>query len=481
MTLRINNNIPALNTHRNLLENSGTLAKSLEKLSSGLRINKAADGPASLMISEQLRSQVIGLNQATENSEVAISMIQTTEAALSELTNTLTSLSRLAIHAANEGANSPETLAADHLEFTRSLDAIDNISKNAQFGARKLLDGSTGANGIAIGDGVRFLGAGATTETSPVEGYVVRITQLGRQASTEGTTALSQELIDAGETFSLSEGGKSVTFTTTAGDTASQVVNKLDNVISDAGLNINVRLTEDNTLHIQHKEYGVAKEFNYVSASDGVLSEVGGVVERKAGLDVQGTFDGDVATGEGRVLTGAIGTRAEELQVNYTGNTQTDDGETGEVAGRVAVFQNSLTFQVGGKVGQSETIALVNAGSRVLGRGIDNASNFQNLRDIDIRTLQGAEDAQRLVDVAQTEVNRNRAELGAFQKNSLEANLRQLRINAEELTNAESVIRDADYAKEISEYTRNNILVQSATAMLGQANQAPQNVLSLLG
>jgi len=112
---------------------------------------------------------------------------------------------------------------------------------------------------------------------------------------------------------------------------------------------------------------------------------------------------------------------------------------------------------------------------------VPNKSGFKSLREIDVRTAQGSQDAQSLVDNALNEVNRTRGIMGAFQKNTLESNLRQLRVNVEELTNSESVIRDADMAKEITEFTRNSIMMQSATAMLAQANQTPQTVLSLLG
>jgi flagellin len=161
--------------------------------------------------------------------------------------------------------------------------------------------------------------------------------------------------------------------------------------------------------------------------------------------------------------------------------TDADAGEGAEIAGRVAVYQNSPIFQIGGNVGQTVAVSLVNTNTSVLARGVDNESKFRSLRDVDLRTAVGAVDTQRLVDRAINEINSTRAELGAFQKNSLESNLRQLRINVEELTSAESVIRDADMAEEITHHTRNAIMVQSATAMLAQANQTSKSVLALLG
>jgi flagellin len=161
--------------------------------------------------------------------------------------------------------------------------------------------------------------------------------------------------------------------------------------------------------------------------------------------------------------------------------TPADAGEGEPAAGRVAVTQNSLVFQVGGNAGQTTRLSLVNTNTRVLGRGLVNESGFTAIRDVNVRSAQGAQDAISLVDKAIDEISVTRSELGAFQKNTLESNLRQLRINNEELTNAESVIRDADMAKEITDFTRNSIMVQSATAMLAQANQVPQTVLALLG
>ncbi|MCZ6557465.1 MAG: flagellin, partial [SAR324 cluster bacterium] len=128
MGLRVNQNISAVNTQRHLVENDRRLSKSLEKLSSGLQVNRAGDGPAKLIISEQMRAQIKGLNQAIDNSETAISMVQTTEAALVEVSNLLTSMRQLAISANNEGANDENMLAVNQLELVNALDTIDRLS-----------------------------------------------------------------------------------------------------------------------------------------------------------------------------------------------------------------------------------------------------------------------------------------------------------------------------------------------------------------
>lgn len=484
MSLRINQNVAALNTHRNLVANDRELSRSLEKLSSGMRVNRAADDPATLIISEQMRAQLAGLNQAVDNSETAISMVQTTESALTEVTNLLTSLRKLAIHAANEGANDKNMLEADQLELSNALDTIDRITKNAQFGVKKLLDGSTGANGVGIGQGLEFIAAAPETKASPIEGYNIRVQKLGTRAILAGEEALTQEMVDAGEEITITEGGKTVSFVTTPGDTVGQTMGKLRNEIKENGLALDFIVGEENTITLEHQNYGSKSTFAASSTTGGLISEETRVMQSPTpGQDVVGTIGGQIALGDGQVLIGADGTSVQGLTVRYTGETVTDADADDDVdsAGRMAVYQNSLIFQVGPNVGQTVSVSMVNTNTRVLGRGVANESDFRSIRDIDIRTAAGAENAQKLVDKAINEVNVVRSQLGAFQKNTLEANLRQLRINVEELTSSESTIRDADMAKEITAFTRNSIMVQSATAMLAQANQVPQTMLSLLG
>ncbi|MEW5796555.1 MAG: flagellin, partial [Candidatus Zixiibacteriota bacterium] len=142
MALRINHNIASLNANRNLGLTTTSMEKSMQKLSSGFRINVAADDPAGLVISEQFRAQIAGLNRAIQNSEGSISMIQTAEGALTEINNLLISMRELAIHAANEGFNDSDQLAADQAEIENAVKTIDRIAANTQFGTKKLLDGS---------------------------------------------------------------------------------------------------------------------------------------------------------------------------------------------------------------------------------------------------------------------------------------------------------------------------------------------------
>ncbi|MBF0290516.1 MAG: flagellin [SAR324 cluster bacterium] len=479
MAFRINHNISSINTQRQLEKVSRASSKTLEHLSSGMKINQAADGPASLVISENMRAQISGLNQAVENSENGISMVQTAEGALSEVNRLLVDVRQLAIHASNEGVNDEKMLAADQAEIENALSTIDRISNISQFGTKRLLNGSRGANGVTNGAGLQFVGAGPTTNSSPVEGYSIKIDQVATKSEIVGETALSQELIDAGETLTVSEGGKNVSFTTKAGETATSTLNELQTRIQEAGLDLELIRGQDGAIGLRHKKFGSEHTFSVASSTAGVLSKVGDVTnEAVRGQDVKGTINGEEAVGRGQILTGKENApNVSGLAVRYTGVKATEEDQ---IAGTVSVFQNSLKFQVGANEGQTAAVSIRNMAPRALAQGMNTKSNFKSLSDINVTSFQGAQDAIQMVDKAIDQTSEERGKLGAFQKNTLQSNLNNLRVAAENLTAAESVIRDSDMAAEMADFTRNQIMTQTSMAMLAQANQKEQSVLSLL-
>jgi flagellin len=507
MSMRINHNVGALNAHRNLQANQAALGKTLEKLSSGLKINRAADSPASLVISEQMRAQIAGINQAIDNSETAVSLVQTTEANMSEINSLLTSIRQLAIHASNEGVNDEVMLQADQNEIENALETINRIANQAQFGRKKLLDGSNGASGSTTGKNVEFVGATLATGDSRENGFDVKITQVASKSEIIGTTALTDEIVKAGEQITVIEDGKMAMYTATADDTASTMIQNLRNEIERNGLAIDVDLNESSQVVAKHKNYGSDYKFQISSSTSGVLSQEGGSIETTlAGMDIKGTINGESATGSGQVLTGVKGAKCVDgLAVRYYGdgvselpaqckvadiedpNAEETEVEPMEIPeggvsiGRVFVAQNSMKFQVGANQNQTVGISIKSATSEDLAKGVVNVSGYKSLADIDVTTFQGAQDAIALVDESINQITADRGELGAFQKNTLESNLANLRIQNENLVSSESVIRDVDMAKEMAEFTKNQIKTQSATAMLAQANQLPQNVLGLLG
>ncbi len=215
MALRVNSNIAALNALRHLQHTERDLSQNLERLSSGRKLNHAADGPASLVISEQMKSQISGLGQAIRNSESSISMIQTTEGALNEVSNILVNLRQLAIHAANEGTNDEKTLMADQNEIENLISTLKNIAKNTQFGRRTLLDGSNSATGVAVGDGMEFVSASEDSRSTLANGHKIDITQVATRAMMVATRRLSLEDVAASDpnksvSFVINEGGRTV-------------------------------------------------------------------------------------------------------------------------------------------------------------------------------------------------------------------------------------------------------------------------------
>lgn len=499
MSLRINHNVAAINSWRNLQATDKNMGKTLERLSSGSKLNRAADGPANLVIAEQMKSQVKSMEQATSNSELAVSLVQTSEASLNEVNNILVSMRQLALHAANEGANDDKMLAADQSEIDNALRTLDGISKQAQFGSRKLLDGSNGISGMAVGENIEFVKSEVSAQSSPADGYKVDITEAATKARIEGTRNFTQEEMDQGDIqFTFHEGGKSMSYFSKVGETMETMIQNIKQLISQNGMNVTVGVTSDGNMFAEHNEYGSEPSFGVMVSAGGILSEEGNVLaEGIQGTDVQGTIGGELAHGEGQYMTAAKGTRAEGTTIKYTGGVKTEpqvdeagnpvlaaDGtpappkDTVEAA--VYIANNSLSFQIGPDEGQTARIDLPNINTHTLSRGIKNESGYRSLGEIDVTTFQGAQDALKMVDQAIYEVTSSRGNLGAFQKNTLETNLSNLRYATENLVAAESGIRDTDMAAEMSEFTKQQILLASGTAMLGQANQTPKAVLSLL-
>ncbi|MED5241305.1 MAG: flagellin, partial [SAR324 cluster bacterium] len=310
--MRVNTNASAIFAQRNLQNNSAVQTKTLEKLSSGLKINRGADGPAQLQISEILRSHTVGLKQSIDNSEMAISLMQTGEAALDEVSRSLVKARQLAIHAANEAVNDETMLKADQQELDQIIGTINRIAKNTQYGKNYLLDGSGAGNGVTTGKNLSFVGAKTTGASSGAHGYDIDITTAATRAQYSGTVALSQEIIDSGEQITIVESGRSIDFKTVAGTSVEQTLNQLSNAIRDGGLDVELirqPATGRNSPQImtfRHKKFGSAPYFQVSSNTAGLLSKIPNVVERaQNGVDIVGEIAGEEAVGKGQILTGA--------------------------------------------------------------------------------------------------------------------------------------------------------------------------------
>jgi flagellin len=578
MALRVNSNVAALNALRHLNHTEKDLSGNLERLSSGRRLNRAADGPAELVISEQMKAQITGLEQSIRNSETSISMMQTTEGALSEVSSILINLRQLAVHSANEATNDEKMLQANQGEMENLLVTLSNIAKNTQFGTRTLLDGSNSVSGVAVGDGMDFVGAKEFTKASPAEGYKINVTQPATRAMAVAENTLAME--DIYKSFVISEGGRTVEVNVkdnldlyrdverllqaantsvepgfkektelalqqlvanemqrqidqagqnlevmvykpldTLGETLSDfnnledVLNKLEQYPSEEILSEFNKLANKEVIVIRHREYGSEPTFTVTTEIDDFFDRdtpANKAVTAIPGRDVEGTIGGnpefgggDPAIGRGQLLSAAPGTVAEGVTVRYGGEpddiiyevfnrrenkiagTLLRQMERGamvgeDIDGYVHVSQRSLAFQVGPSEGQQRKISIQSISPTQLARNIDNDSQFRSLNDIEVLDVDSAQDALKLIDVAVSEISSLRGDLGSFQKNALESNLSSLRVTRENLVSAESTLADADMAEEMSSLVRNQILMSSGTAMLAQANQVPQAVLTLL-
>lgn len=370
--MRINHNLASMNTYRQLNSNSVNGSKSLEKLSSGLRINRAGDDAAGLAISEKMRAQIKGLDQASRNAQDGISLIQTAEGGLNETHAILQRMRELAVQSANDTATSTDRGAITE-EVNQLKSEVDRIATTTQFNGTVLLAGGLGAS---------------ETHTGTLADGLSKVTLTGAKAQVYTITVAAN-----GTNASNSD------ITLTGADGVSQTISD----IADPGA-------------------GTTEKLNF----------------GKLGIEL-------------------------ELNENFD-NTSNLDTTTITVAG------GSATLQIGANKDQNMSINIGNMDSTGLG------INGNNLK---VDNQANANAAIQTLDTAIESVSSERSKLGAYQ-NRLEHTIANLGTSTENLTASESRIRDVDMAKEMMEFTKNNILSQAAQAMLAQANQQPQGVLQLL-
>jgi len=416
MSLRINQNISAMSAHRFLASNDEALSKSIDKLSSGLRINSASDDAAGLVISENLRTQISGIQQASRNTQDGINMIKTTEASLNEIETQLRQMRDLTVHAANVNGNAA-SLSADQAQVAQAMNSINRIADQTEFAGVKLLRTQNISNKtFQVGSNS---GQTATFEL-PASGYDgvsltadMHVSSLGlasaRNASSIGSKAYSAISIGQTENVTViytnaTGTSKAVTasLNATTGDTLSHAITNINASLNDAG-NIEAVATD---------QYG---NVNANPADNTFLT-----IRQKAVADQSGNASvvvlSDKASADSK-----------------TGFTATPTRSTGQATGSIIDLTSGNTTQI----------------------------------------LQQIDDAMK-------KVNGLRVHLGAFQKNNLESNLTSLSVAKENLSASESAIRDTDMASEMVNFTKTQILMQSAQAMLTQANQAPQQILQMM-
>ncbi len=513
MSLRINHNIASVNGHRNMLRADSAISGSLEKLSSGLRINRAADDAAGLIISEQMRAQITGLNQAIDNAETGISMVQTAEGALDEVNTLLNKARELALHAANEGANDTNQLIADQSELDNIIESVNRIADNTQFGTKKLLDGSlsNASSNNSIVSSVK-LGGDYTSDLQTgdvVKGYhTLEITRDATQAlatvsmanaadvwgATAGTLANTSGSDTVEKTFTMSINGAELTVS--SGTTKNQFVQQLNAIGDKVGFTATASTggSGSGDITLRARDFGSTFDFDvqFVSGATGASTLA---VAETSGVDSTATlylYSGEAGVG-GTALTGqatqtilfsgSTGGGSGLRMTSAGGSTLVLDSNaaTGTYVGAIDGTSGGATFQIGANVNQTATVAL--GATTASDLGVGGSGIYTDLNQLKGSALisGNATEALKVIDVAIDDITGTRGELGAFQANTLESTVNSLRVGVENLTAAESTIRDVDFAAESAEFTKNNIMMQASTAMLAQANQLPQNVLQLLG
>ena len=561
----INHNMNALNAHRNMGVNNTNAGKSMEKLSSGLRINRAGDDAAGLAISEKMRGQIRGLTQASRNASYGISLVQTAEGALNETTNILQRMREISVQSANS-TNTETDRAALQEELNQLTTEINRIGNTTEFNTQKLLNGGAGssssanvtdATSAAVTSTAAFTGKNLAASTDnasiKIDGTTFDISSVVNQnwdnkgadefiaelnKATAGETKLS-DVIDVTKdatnklTFTAKSTGKTSSIEISAGsDNIAQMLGFANkNALTPTHQDYKGGAVGTNATVQRHGLQGNAELKTKYTAKkgEGFSIKVGSESEVNVSFDKTKVYEMDNAdenvaqaareefvkdinaalqkAGLSGKVTAAISNDNKLQLISETGkDIEIVNGSIGEITNttKVANVQQvvgagaqgagfEVNLQIGANSGQAMNLSIGDMRAAALGitgntgqAGFSSTNNVTNGTDtisteasLDITSATNASKAITAIDSAMEKVSSERAKLGAVQ-NRLEYTISNLDNTAENLTSAESTLRDVDMAKEMMEYSKNNILSQAAQSMISQANQQPQNVLQLL-
>ena len=504
MALVINTNVMSLNAQRNLSTSGSALATSLQRLSSGLRINSAKDDAAGLAISTRMTTQINGLNQAVRNANDGISLAQTTEGALQEVTNNLQRIRELAVQSAN-ASNSDSDRAALDQEVQQRIAEIDRIASQTSFNGRKVLDGTFGSATFQVGANV-----GETIGVNLSTG--VKATQIGQIAQATSATEVNNTALSGTATIQV---GSSAAVTvgaskagTQPGQTAGSAWAKAQAISAASVPGLTVSATNNvefaigattstgtvgtpvatalYSLHINGKD--IFASFDATTGATLSTQQISDAINAQSST----TGVSAALSGTKLLLSAADG---RDIVVNQTDGT----GVTGGLAAGTAQTVNGTAYTAGtlDTVANGVTAASTNGGTltfsatqNIVLTGDGTAYGFaaanntialdtNTLSSVGVTTVSKANDAIQRIDSALTSVSSLRGNLGAIQ-NRFESTISSLQGVSENLTASRSRILDTDFAAETAALTRAQILQQAGTAMVAQANSIPQSVLTLL-
>lgn len=480
MALTVNTNIASLNTQRNLQSSSNALSTSMQRLSTGSRINSAKDDAAGLQISNRLTNQINGLNQATRNANDGISLSQTAEGAMQQSTNILQRIRDLAVQSAN-GSNSDADRAALQKEVSAQQSELTRIAETTTFGGRKLLDGSFGTSSFQVGSNAyetidvslkntssTAIGSYQMASASGSAGTVAGTVSTGSAAAGRfgtGTTTVigggQSKDVDLSKALSAKDAAKALDGSVQGLSASARTVFSVavSGSASSSPITVSFKVGDRDavTLAGVTSTADLANQLNANSSKLGIT----------ANLDNKGNLTVSSATGE-NVEIGGDG--ATSLTVGVKG---ADGKDQATAAALTSTTANTITGYV--QLDSSSQYS-VSGATTVFGQ---TAGKLNTVDKVDISTADGAQKAIAVIDQALNGIDSQRADLGAVQ-NRFDNTISNLTNIAENATSARSRIKDTDYAQETANLSKNQVLQQAGTAILAQAKQLPQSVLSLL-
>lgn len=511
MTLTVNTNVASLNTQRNLSSSSDALNVSLQRLSTGFRINSAKDDAAGLQISDRLTSQINGLGVATRNANDGISLAQVAEGAMEQSTDILQRIRDLSLQSAN-GSNSATERQALQEEVNQLKEELTRIADTTTFGGRKILDGTFGTSSFQVGAEANQTIEVSLTNASADKLGNYRVQSAGTVAGSVSNAAGATQFTD-GATVTINGAFGTGSFTTSNTDTAGEVaeaVNALSEttgVTAKATTQVAVNAGDFSLGYDTANGVGDSVTFN-IGTNDGeggTSSSSTAITLTATGDDAQDlqnlrdSINADTGTNGisasidengNLLLTAKDGDNIEinsftEVDGDGTANSSTltltnveADGTIG--TSNVAVSATANGFEAVGTITFDSSKPMTVGGSNFAEVSSETIGLLSTVEDLDLTTAQGAQDAIAVVDGAIANIDSQRAQLGAVQ-NRFENTIANLQNISENVSAARSRIQDTDYAAESAELTKQQILQQAGTSVLAQANQLPQSVLSLLG
>lgn len=470
--MRINHNISALKACNILGKTNSKLDTSLERLSSGFRINRAADDAAGLAISEKMKTQIAGLDQAARNAADGISVIQTAEGALDEVEAMLQRMRELSVQAAN-GVNTDEDRKAIQDEINELNKEINRVSETTEFNTKKLLNGTVDRRSYSDNENVQLI---SLSDSVDITEYSLKVSKAPKaaelQTSLPGTTSRTAALNYSGK---ISINSKEIEVVES--DSLSSIYAKM----RDAGsaVDVNVFPADYAGGEAEPAPLGSAQGFCFQSEDKGIDAKVEIFCTNSSLAAALGITSGSSAGGadaevELDYTSGFASTATVSIDGEYVTVTDVNDFRmkfkvNGTADATVTVLKaGPMDLQIGANEGQTMEVRIPKVDTDTLGTSVANVS-----------TQESAQKAITIFEKAVNEISSIRAKLGAYQ-NRLEHSINSLNISAENLTEALSRIEDVDMASEMVTFTQQQVLAQSGNAMLAQANERPQQILSLL-